>query len=141
MTGAHLHLLLNHIPLLGTLFGLILLFIGLTKRSKTLQKAGLATFFIVGLVSIPAFLTGEAAEHATEHLVGSSHDMVHEHEELGEMGLIIALILGAISGLFWFLVAKNRHLDYKKKSVVVHLGSLSRFIVHLHSYRCARWKN
>jgi len=129
MTAAHLHLLLNHIPILGTFFGLILLFLGLTKRSKTLQKVGLATFFIVGLVTIPAYLTGEAAEHATEHLSGSSHDMLHEHEELGMYGLIISLVLGTISGFFWFLVARNRHLDYKKVLWAILLGSLFSFFM------------
>jgi uncharacterized membrane protein len=129
MTAAHLHLLLNHIPVLGTFFGLILLFLGLTKRSKTLQIAGLATFFIVGLVTIPAYLTGEAAEHATEHLSGSSHDMLHEHEELGLYGFIISLILGMISGFFWFLVTRNRHLHYKKALWAILIASLFSFFV------------
>ena len=129
MTGAHLHLLLNHIPLLGTFFGLILLFIGLTKKSKTLQKAGLATFFVVALVTIPTFLTGESAEHATEHIAGFSHDVAHEHEELGEIGWIFAIVLGVLSGLFWFLLTKNRHIDYKKALWSILIISIASFII------------
>jgi uncharacterized membrane protein len=129
MTQAHLHLLLNHIPILGTFFGLVLLFLGLTKKSKTLQKTGLATFVIIGLLTIPAFLTGEAAEHATEHLLGSSHDMVHEHEELGEKGLIVALILALASAVYWFLVAKNRHLHYLKGLWTILIFSVFSFLL------------
>jgi len=114
MTPAHLHLFLNHMPIFGTLFGFILLFLGLTRGNKILQKAGLATFVVVALVTIPAFLTGEPAEHLVEDFAGFSHDMAHEHEELGEKGLIIALILGAISAFLLFLLNKNKHLNYKK---------------------------
>lgn len=127
MTGAHLHLLLNHLPILGTLFGLLLLLVGLIKKSKTLQKTALATFVLVGLITIPAFLTGEAAEHATEHLVGSSHDMVHEHEELGEKGLILALVLGLVSAVFWLFLARNKHLHYRRALWVILVGSMLSF--------------
>lgn len=129
MSGAHLHLLINHIPILGTFFGLILLFLGLTKKSKTLQKTGLATFFVVALITIPAFFTGEAAEHATEHLVGSSHDMVHEHEELGLKGLIIALVLGIVSVVYWFMLARNRHIHYVKVLWGILIFSLFSFFM------------
>jgi uncharacterized membrane protein len=114
MTLAHLHLVLNHMPILGTLFGLILLFLGLSRGNKILQKAGLVTFVVVALVTIPVFLTGEPAEHLVEDFPGFSHDMAHEHEELGEKGLIIALILGAISAFLVFLLNRNKNLNYKK---------------------------
>ncbi len=114
MTAAHFHLLLNHMPILGSLFGLILLFVGLIRNNRILQKAGLATFVLMAIVTIPAFLTGEPAEHMVEDFAGFSHEMAHEHEELGEKGLIIALVLGAMSGLLWFLLSRNKHLNYKK---------------------------
>lgn len=114
MTAAHLHLVLNHMPILGSLFGLILLFIGLIRGNRILQKAGLATFVLVALITIPAFLTGEPAEHLVEDFGGFSHEMAHEHEELGEKGLIIALMLGAISAFLLYLLSRNKHLNYKR---------------------------
>jgi uncharacterized membrane protein len=114
MTGAHLHLVLNHIPILGTLFGLILLFLGVSKGNRTLQKAGLATFIVVALICIPVFLTGEPAEHLAEKFPGFSHDLAHEHEELGEKGLILSILLGVISAILLFLINRNKHLNYKK---------------------------
>ncbi len=129
MSTAHMHLLLNHIPILGTFFGIILLFLGLTKKSKTLQKSGLATFVIVGLITIPAFLTGEGAEHATEHFVGSSHAMIHEHEELGEKGLILALILAFASAIFWWFLARNRHIHYLKALWSILIVAILSFIL------------
>ena len=46
MNGAQLHLLLNHFPILGTLFGLLVLAAGLWKKSEDLQKAALVCFLL-----------------------------------------------------------------------------------------------
>lgn len=129
MTQAHFHLLLNHFPIWGTFFGIILLLIGLTKKSKTLQKTALATFFIVGLFTIPVYLTGEGAEHETEHLLGSSHDMLEEHEEWGLRSLIAVLVLGTVSLMYWFLLARNRYLDYLKPLWILFFASVLAFVM------------
>lgn len=114
MTPAHLHLVLNHIPILGILFGLIALFLGLLRGNKTLQKVGLVAFIVAALITIPVFLTGEPAEHSIDKFPGFSHHMAHEHEELGEKGLILALILGLVSAAMLFLVKRNSAKEYKK---------------------------
>ena len=35
MNWAHLHLLINHIPVLGTVFGTLLLIFGMAKKNKS----------------------------------------------------------------------------------------------------------
>ncbi|MCT4560733.1 MAG: hypothetical protein N4A41_05075 [Crocinitomicaceae bacterium] len=114
MDQAHLHLLFNHMPILGSLFGMILLLVGLVKSSRTVQRTGLWTLFLTAILTLPAFFTGEGAEHATEHLIGSSHAMMHEHEELAEKALIFSLVLGLVSIVLATLIARNKHIDYKK---------------------------
>lgn len=132
MDQAHLHLVLNHFPILGTLFGSILLIVGAFKKSRTLQKAALLTLVGVALFTLPAYYTGEAAEHATEHMIGSSHDMLEEHEELAEKGLVVALVLGAVSLVLWFFIHRNRHKDYTKFSwIVVGLSIISFLLMAL----------
>jgi uncharacterized membrane protein len=127
MSGAHLHLVLNHFPILGALFGGILLLIGMIKQNKTLEKAGLITFIVIALITIPAYLTGEAAEHATEHLVGSSHDMVHEHEELAEIGFIMMLGLGVLSLVSFFFITRNKYMKYTSLKIVVLVSAFFTF--------------
>ena len=68
MDQAHLHLILNHFPILGPLFGTVLLLIGTLKNNKVIQKAGLMSIAVIALITIPAYFTGEAAEHATDTL-------------------------------------------------------------------------
>lgn len=97
MNGAHVHLLLNHIPILGTLFAIILLFFGYFLRQQILSKAGLWTLIVASIISIPSFLSGEEAEHAVEGIIGVSMVSVEEHEEQAEIAYWAILLSGAIS--------------------------------------------
>jgi uncharacterized membrane protein len=99
MNWAHLHLLSNHIPVLGTLFGLLLLAWGMIRRSASLQRAALATFFVAALVAIPVFLTGEPAEEAVEHLAGTAEGAIETHEDAALLSLISVELLGVIAVL------------------------------------------
>lgn len=125
MDQAHLHLVLNHFPILGSLFAFILLLIATLKKNLFLYKTGLTVLFFVALLTIPAYTTGEAAEHATEHLPGSSHDMVHEHEEQAELAFPIMLALGAFAG-FLLLQMKRKpegnHMKFAWPMVVLTAG-------------------
>lgn len=95
MNGAHLHLLLNHLPVLGTLFGLGILAIALWRRNDTLRRTGLALLVIAGLAAGGAFLTGEPAEEAVEGKV--TEQVIAAHEEAAEAALWGAGILAVLS--------------------------------------------
>ena len=97
ISGAHLHLLLNHVPILGSAFALVLLAFGYFMRNDTLSKAALWTLVVVSLIAIPAFLTGEEAEHAVEDRPGISNTQIHEHEEQAEIAFWALMCSGAIT--------------------------------------------
>jgi uncharacterized membrane protein len=97
MNGVHFHLILNHIPILGSIFGLVLIGYGLFFKNNTISIAGLVTIVIVGLFTIPAFLTGEQAEHAVEKMIGVSQSAIEEHEEQAEIAYWLMLMCGAIA--------------------------------------------
>ena len=117
MNWAHLHLLLNHLPVVGSIFALFLMFMGIFRRSVELQKTALVAFVLIALISLPAFLTGEPAEKIVTNVPGVSLRTVHDHEEAAEASLwgIAALGAFALVGLWlyrrsaamprWFLSA------------------------------------
>lgn len=92
MSSAHLHLALNHIPLLGILFGAALLTYGLWRDSSDVQRASLGLLAIAGLTTIAVYLTGEPAEDIVEGLAGVSHDAIEAHEALGTYALAAGLL-------------------------------------------------
>lgn len=97
MNTAHIHLLLNHLPLLGTGFGVLLLVLALARRSDELRRVSLAVFVLAALSALPTYLTGEPAEEIVEHLAGVSKPIIDQHEEAAEGAAIALAILGAVS--------------------------------------------
>jgi nucleoside permease NupC len=104
MSFVHLHLLLNHVPVIGTVFVLLLLVIALWRRSTEIGKLALSAVVGIALVTAIVFLTGEPAEEAVEHVAGVSESVIHQHEEAGEAALFGTGLAGVLSlaSLWWY---------------------------------------
>lgn len=97
MNTAHWHLLLNHLPVLGPVFGLGLLALGLWRKSEALKRVSLAVFLLAALLAIPAYLTGEPAEDMVERLPGVSKPIIERHEEAAAAGFTAIVVLGVVA--------------------------------------------
>jgi hypothetical protein len=95
MNGAHLHLLVNHIPVLGA-FGLLLLFaIAFARRDSSLARLTLVLSVALAAASAGVFLTGEPAEEAVEHLAGAAENAVEPHEDAALIATVAFGLFGA----------------------------------------------
>jgi uncharacterized membrane protein len=94
---AHLHLILNHIPVLGMAVGIGLLGWGLIQKSEELARVSLGVLVIVALLAIPAYLTGEPAEEIIEDLPGVSEATIEEHEDAATFAFAGVLAVGALA--------------------------------------------
>ena len=103
MSAAHFHLALNHIPLLGLLFGTSMLGYGLWRDQANVQRASLGLLAVAGLAIIAVYLTGEPAEEIVEGGTGVSHDALEAHEHFAWYGLVagIAAGVGALGALLY----------------------------------------
>ena len=97
MNAAHLHLLLNHAPIFGVLFALVLLGLGRLRASEELSRLGLLSLVVSALAALGAMLTGEPAEEAVEHLAGVTERAIHVHEEAAELAAVATYVGGAIA--------------------------------------------
>ena len=70
MNWAHVHLLINHIPVLGTVFGTLLLVFGMAKKNETIKRVSLGIFAIIAVATVPVYFTGEPAEENRRTSVG-----------------------------------------------------------------------
>lgn len=122
MSSVHLHLLLNHIPVLGAAFATLLLAFAMVKKSDELKKVSLGAFVIAALIAIPVYLTGEPAEKIVEKLPGVSEAAIGRHEDAALVALIILSVLGvvAIAGLVFF--RRSRRIPLWYSSVVLLLS-------------------
>lgn len=97
MNAAHLHLVLNHIPLIGIGFTLLLLLIAFLRRSGELLNIALIFSVMVALFTIPVYLTGEPAEEVVEELPGISESVIEQHEESAGISFILAEVTGTMA--------------------------------------------
>lgn len=128
MTLPYLHLLLNHVPLLGAFFGICLLLYGLLAKQIILQKAAFVFFIIAALVSIPVMHTGEQAEDLVENIQGVSHDAVEHHEEAAKPAYFAILATGVFSLLALLMPVFGR-IYTKTVAVIILLLSIASFFL------------
>lgn len=107
MDATHIHLLLTHFPIIGTIIGIGILTYGHFSKNDSIKKVALVTFIIMSILTIPVFLTGEEAEESVEHLSGVSENMIEEHEELAEKAIWLMGLLGALSLLSLYAIVKK----------------------------------
>ena len=118
MNQAHLHLLLNHLPILGTLFGILILAGGFLLKNNTVKRTALGIFVLSALCAIPAYLTGEGAEEVVESLPGVSENLMEAHEELANIFLWMVGALGLFS-------LATFYADFKSKTIASTLYILT----------------
>ena len=106
MNQAHLHLIVNHVPIVGSLFALVLLGAGLLRRNDTLVQAGLVAVLAAGLLGLPAQLTGAGAAAIAQELPRVSRALIGTHAAAAEQGLWV-LVGAAALALLGLLMQKN----------------------------------
>ena len=98
MNLAHLHIVLNHFPTIGTVVGLGLFIVALVTKSDDLKRASLGIFLILALLAIPTYLSGSAAQQAIEDRADVSGARIETHQDAA---LLAFVFLGITGGLAW----------------------------------------
>jgi hypothetical protein len=95
MNQAHLHMVINHFPIVGIIIGMIVLGVGIAAKSTLSKRIGCLILIGSSLFTFPSFETGEGAEEIVENLPGISEIFIEKHEEIAEqfMGFVWAIIL------------------------------------------------
>lgn len=99
MSWAHLHLALNHVPVVGLPIVLLLLAWAIVRRSTELLKASFGLVILLAVVTVIVQVTGEPAEELVEGLPGVVESMVETHEESALLGTIGLVVIG-VSAVF-----------------------------------------
>jgi len=96
-SGVHLHLLVNHASLFGTLFALVLLLASFLFAPDALRRTALVALIFSAFGGAAADLTGEPAEDAIRGFPGVRREVIHAHEDMGERAYILSVALGVIA--------------------------------------------
>ncbi|MBK5209580.1 MAG: hypothetical protein JJE44_08770 [Flavobacteriaceae bacterium] len=117
MDATHLHLILTHFPIIGTIIGVFILAYGIYSKNDSITKVALATFVIMSILTIPVFLTGEEAAETVENFAGISENIIEEHEELAEKAIWLMGLLGMLSLFNFYAIFKK--LSFSKTITLI----------------------
>ena len=110
MNAAYLHLIINHLSIVGIFMAFLVLLLGWLGKKPAVQKTALLLFVFVGLVSIPVYLSGNGAEEIVEKFAGVSQDAIEAHEESAVITLIFIEILAVASLMGFALFGRRENL-------------------------------
>lgn len=110
MNDAHLHLLVNHFPIIGTIFGLGILITGMLLKNNSVKNTAYILFIVAAIFSAFSMGTGEGAEELVEDLPNIGKQIIHEHEEIAEKFAIIIYVTGLFGLLSLYISIKNHKL-------------------------------
>jgi hypothetical protein len=101
MNWAYVHLSLNHLPVIGAIFGALLLLLALLRKSEELKRVSLGVFVFTALLALPVYFTGEPAKEVVKHLPGVAESLIEKHENAALFALLMAEATGlvALAGL------------------------------------------
>ncbi|WP_395062822.1 hypothetical protein [Flavobacterium sp.] len=97
MNDAHLHLVVNHFPIIGTIFGLGILIAALVLKNNTIMNTAYIIFIVTALFAFASMATGDGAEEMVEDMPSIGKKIIHEHEEMAEKLAIVLYLLGIVS--------------------------------------------
>lgn len=125
MDQAHIHLLITHLPIFGSILGGLVLAQGLWTKSNQTNIAAYNIFIISAIGAGIAYLTGEAAEEVVENIPSVVEATIKQHEEFALFALISLIVLGVASVLAMFLTIRNSLFSRTLAFIVLFISLLS----------------
>ncbi len=104
MNWAHLHLALNHLPVVGVLFVFLLLVLGVCRGSEELKRLALQLSAALFAIAMLVRFTGErAAENLPSDSSAEWQQLVQAHEDSADQAVtgMFLLAVFSVAGLFW----------------------------------------
>jgi len=129
MSSAHLHLILNHLPIVGIVVAVAIFGCGRLYHNGQFQQLALWLLVAFALAAIPLYLTGESAEHAVSRLPDVSKALIEDHEQAAGVALVVMEVLGGLGllGLVLFRRATPVPKAFAVSVVVVALSATGLF--------------
>ena len=129
MNDAHLHMVVNHFPIVGTIVAIGILIAGLLNKNQSIINTAYVLFIIGAVFGILSMNTGEGAEELVEDMPGIGWKIIHEHEELAEKMALLLDVLGILSLVGFYSQYKNNPKQKLVSYLLLVLSIASLFVI------------
>lgn len=97
MTLTHLHLVMNHVPTVGSVAALGLLLLAFARRNESLKHVGLEVVYVIALLTLPVYVSGVAAYYEVRESPGMSVDALRIHQDAALIAFTVMELAGFIA--------------------------------------------
>jgi uncharacterized membrane protein len=125
MTQTHIHLIITHLPIFGSILGGLVLAHGIGTKSIQTNIAGYYILILSSIGAGIAYLTGEGAEETVEKLPGVIESSIKQHEEIALYALIALIILGVTALIACILTYRKSSLASSFAFIVILFSMIS----------------
>ena len=109
MNLGHIHLMLNHLPVLGAPALLALLLWGMVRDIPAIVRGALWLTVTLGALTLLVYLTGEAAEELVEGLPTFAEPLVERHEAVALWTTVLVVATGLLAAAaLWGMARPDR---------------------------------
>lgn len=129
MNEAHLHMVVNHFPIIGTILALGILIVGLILKNHTVRNTSYVLFIVAAIFGALSMGTGEGAEELVKDMPNVGWEIIHEHEEIAEKLALLLYVLGLLSIIALYLNFKKNTKEKLVSFCIVGVGVVSLFLV------------
>lgn len=129
MNEAHLHMVVNHFPIIGTILALGILIVGLILKNHSVRNTSYVLFIVAAIFGALSMGTGEGAEELVKDMPNVGWEIIHEHEEIAEKLALLLYVLGLLSIIALYLNFKKNTKEKLVSLCIVGIGVVSLFLV------------
>jgi uncharacterized membrane protein len=127
MNAAHIHLMINHFPIILPFIAIITRIIAHVIKSDSMRRYALGILIVGAITSFIAMQSGERAEEIVEDLPGISETYIHNHEESAEIFSVITYIAGGIACIALWADIKRKSYAQVIVEIAIVLSAVSLF--------------
>ncbi len=110
MNWPHVHLMINHIPVIGVPGAILLLMYSLVRGSEEVKMVSFGLFVLIALMTLAVYFTGGAAAKTVKDLPGVTESSIGRHEEMADLALVLIEALGVLALVGLFLLRRLGHI-------------------------------
>ena len=96
MNLAHLHLIMNHVPTVGSVAAVGLLLLAYVRRNDHLKHVGLEVLFVIAVLTLPVYVSGVAAQYEIRTRPDVSVDAMKIHQDAALIGFTVMEFAGFV---------------------------------------------
>lgn len=125
MNLTHLHLITNHIPVIGTAIGILILLAGMFRKSLELQVASYLIFILSAFGVIIAYFTGDSAAESVEYIYDVSERNIEAHANAARATFFCLLVLAFLSLIALLIVNKKPERSGTFAQIILLVAAIS----------------